>query len=882
MSVEPATPPPATGPVARTAPALVPFASTALLTAGVAGLLPVLQAVCAAIVLSAAVHTTLLVRTALAVHRRYRSFSACRGAGYLGLAVLTGGLTALVPGVVRHSGAVMARVATGGIVLAAALYVTGMLLFPSATPNPVARIRQALDGLGIGMSLLFTGWILVVAPEGRAGALAAVDATVASVGVATAVVTLLRSRRSWAAALACTGGTALGVLGLSGFGLALAGALSPAWLPLIGGCLVYGPLLAWLAARRYANVPIPGPELSDATFAGYPVMAAPIAAVLVAALYHMFSGGDFDMISACLGCGVVAVITVREMFAVFDIRRFARTVATQEAHFRSLVAGSSDVTMVLDSSLAVRWQSPAAARQFGLSDQDTLDRPFTALIHPEDVAAVRERLREILGAVKAEPGPLLVQARLRDGFGHWRDTEACVNDLRRVPEVAGLVVHLRDVGERRALERTLHRLSFSDPLTGLANRQELLRGVSGMRGVPGQPGTLIVIALEGLAGVYELRGRDIGEAVLVEAARRVREASGESDLPARLTGEELAVATAGTPVHAYAMATRLLTLLGQAYQPPGFVVHLAATVGMAELASAASANDALGRAELALSRARQEGRGRIEWYDEVLEAAVTRRAALEQDMPGAVQRGELDLVYQPVLDLVEQCPVGVEALVRWHHPRLGTVSGADLVPVAEDLGLISEIGEWVVNRACRQLSGWLREGHELWLAINLAGAQLAAPTLVEMVRTALDSHEIATERLIVEITEAGLSANPQLALAQLAGLRQLGVRTALAQFGTGATPLAHLRRLPVDVLKVDRVVFGEQAGRGGPPTPIMDVVVGLGRRLGLEIVAEGLEADAQLEVVRAAGCRYGQGYLFAAPAPAEHFEAFLEGSRTHT
>src|SRR5439155_19917282 len=148
----------------------------------------------------------------------------------------------------------------------------------------------------------------------------------------------------------------------------------------------------------------------------------------------------------------------------------------------------------------------------------------------------------------------------------------------------------------------------------------------------------------------------------------------------------------------------------------------------------------------------------------------------------------------------EQYPVGAEALVRWRHPRLGTIPAADFVPVAEDLGLISEIGDWVVNHACRQLSGWLRDGYELWLAVNLAGLQLAAPTLVGMVQSALESHQVPADRLVVEITEAGLGADSQLAVAQLEGLRALGVRTALAQFGTGATPLAHLRRLPDDLL----------------------------------------------------------------------------------
>jgi EAL domain-containing protein (putative c-di-GMP-specific phosphodiesterase class I) len=306
---------------------------------------------------------------------------------------------------------------------------------------------------------------------------------------------------------------------------------------------------------------------------------------------------------------------------------------------------------------------------------------------------------------------------------------------------------------------------------------------------------------------------------------------------------------------------------------------LIASIGMAELAGADSGADLLSRAELALRRARQLRRARIEWYDEVLEAAVVRRATLEREMPGVVTRNELDLVYQPVLDLVDHAPVGVEAQVRWRHPRLGTISGADFLPLAEDLGLTSEIGTWVIDQACRQLARWLREGYNLWLVVNLAGRQLAPPILTAMVRGAMERYEVSADRLVVGATEAGLAATGQLAVKQLAALRALGVRTALAQFGAGSTPLAHLRRLPVDLLLVDRVIFAEPAGRTGPATPIMDVVVELGHRLGLEIVAVGLEAEAHLAVVRSAGCRYGQGPLLGQPAPAEHFEAYLEGTR---
>jgi diguanylate cyclase (GGDEF)-like protein/PAS domain S-box-containing protein len=885
MSGEPIPVPPrapGTEPVPWPLALLVPATGTGVLVGALLGLVPPLLAVGTATAVSAAIHGGLLARMALAIHRRHHSFGPCRGVGFICLGVLATGAAATgATAAGEHAAA-----AIDGLAVAVVLFSAGLLMLPGAAPNLVAGLRQALDGLGLAACFLFTAWILVIAPHGgTAGPFAVALAT--SGMLAIAVVVGLRAVRYRPAARACGAGAALTTIGLAVLAVVLAGTVSAPWLYLAGTALVYGPAACYHTARRYERQP-PEPEepTFEGTFAGYPVLALPIAMVLAAALYHLVTEHSFDALSAGLGCGVVAAITAREAFGVYDVRRYTRQVAFQEKHFRSLVAGSSDVTLVLDGDLVVRWQSPAAARQLGLSDQDVLGRPFVTLVHPDDAATVRDRLGTVLGGeptdyddTLARERAALIEARVRDGFGHWRDTESTVSDQRAVPEVGALVVHLRDIGERRELERTLHRMTFTDQLTGLANRRELLRTLSAMRGVPGQPGAVIVIDLDGFTAVNDVRGHEVGDAVLIEVARRLRAGVDRSDLPARLSGDEFAVATASPPVQAYALASRLLTMLTQPYQLPGATVHMTACVGLAELAGAASVGDVLSRAALALRRARQGRRGGIEWYDEALESALLHRMRLEQELPGVLGRGELDLAYQPVLDLVEGQPAGVAALVCWRHPVLGTVPTADLLPVAENLGLVDRIGEWVLHHACRQLSGWLRDGQDLWLAITLADRQLAAPDLVTMVGTALDSHQVPADRLVLEVTEQGLSADLQRAVTQLAALRVLGVRTALTRFGTGATPLAHLRRLPVDLLKVDRSVFAEPAGRTGPATPIIGVVAGLGRRLGLEIVADGLEAEAHLDVVRAAGCRYGQGTLFGPPVPAEHFEAYLEAHR---
>ena len=237
-----------------------------------------------------------------------------------------------------------------------------------------------------------------------------------------------------------------------------------------------------------------------------------------------------------------------------------------------------------------------------------------------------------------------------------------------------------------------------------------------------------------------------------------------------------------------------------------------------------------------------------------------------------------------MVELAGGRPVGLEALLRWRHPRLGTVLPGELVPVAEQLGVINEVGGWVLRSACRELSRWLRDERDVWLAVNVSVHQLADAGFVARVAAALAAHRVPAERLVVEVAEAQLGADLPGLVTQLGGLRALGVRTALDDFGAGQASLAYLRRLPMDILKVDGALFAEPAaaGRPGEPVtpPMIDVMVGLGRRLGLEIVAEGLESAGHRDLVIAAGCRYGQGYLFGRPATAEHVEAYLEEHRS--
>nr|WP_240948302.1 sensor domain-containing phosphodiesterase [Planosporangium mesophilum] len=755
-------------------------------------------------------------------------------------------------------------------------------MLPGAAATPAARLQRLLDGVAVGTCLFYIAWLLVLAPHGGGGPRTFLAGLISCAAASVALITGLRAARYRTAALACSGGTALSIAGLAG--LVAAGLTPGAATWLAAAALVAGPALAAEGARR-AEPREPNPADADGSFAGYPLLAPPIGAALLATAYLVVTGGGVpDRSAIVLGLTAVAALAVREALAALAVRRYARRLAGREAHFRSLVAGSRDVTVVIDTDLVVRWLSPAAARQFALSEQDVVNRPFTAMLHPEDAARVVDWL-SAPGKVSAPPDkaqPSLLEARLRDGYGRWRDTESTLSDLRSTPEVAAFVVHIRDIGDRRAMERTLHQMAFTDQLTGLANRRELLRAVAAARSAREPAGAVLIIEPDGLTVLNDLHGREFGDAVLIELGRRLRSGLDTGDLPARLAGDQFAVLTPAGSILAYALASRLVTVLSEPYRLPGVTAHLSAMVGLAEVAGATGVDEVLRWADLALLRAKRTGRGSVEWYDKSMESALLRRMAVEQELPGAIDRGELDLVYQPVLELTHRRAVGAEALLRWRHPRLGAVPPAELIPIAEDLDLTDEISRWVLHRACRQLSSWLRDGWDLWLSVNVSARQLVSPGFVPALSGAIEAHLVAPGRVLVEVAETatGDRPTPDAREAAFAAVRLLGVRTAIDHFGTDPTSLAHLRRMAVDVLKVDRPLFTEPAGRGRLAAPIMDVVMSLADRLGLEVIACGLEAEAHLETVRAAGCHVGQGNLFGAPAPAERVEAYLTDNRS--
>lgn len=427
-----------------------------------------------------------------------------------------------------------------------------------------------------------------------------------------------------------------------------------------------------------------------------------------------------------------------------------------------------------------------------------------------------------------------------------------------------------------ASDRHYRELAHTDPLTGLANRRGLLRALR-QRIAEGGSIALVAIDLDGFKSINDLRGHDVGDEVLAEVGRRLRGALRPGDIAARLGGDEFAVIMCAPPAGAEPVVRRLLEAVCRPYEPAeGGRIFLSASAGLADSASADGVPRLLRNADLALRSAKQHGKARIERYEPAYEVAVRRRTTVEHELRGAIDRGELHLAFQPVVALPSVRPVGAEALLRWRHPVLGQVAPDEFIPIAEQGGLMLRLGEWVLHRACQQLSRWLADGHDVWVSVNVSPHELRSRAYVERVTGVLRAHRVPAQRLVVEVTEHDVAIGMAELVERLGELRAMGVRVALDDFGAGYSSLGQLHRLPVDILKIDKGLLAEPApGPGLRPAPLVQVAVSLGQRLGLTVIAEGVSEVAHRRLLERARCPYAQGVLFGSAMPAEHVEAML-------
>jgi diguanylate cyclase (GGDEF)-like protein/PAS domain S-box-containing protein len=505
----------------------------------------------------------------------------------------------------------------------------------------------------------------------------------------------------------------------------------------------------------------------------------------------------------------------------------------------------------------------------GYSVEEWRDDPdlFVRTLHPDDC----ERVLAAHTRTHKTHEPLSLEYRLlaRDGrVVHVRDEGVIV--LGDEGEALYLQGYVLDITAERELQEQLRMQALFDPLTGLANRaffHEQLESAVSMRRGGGEQTALVFIDLNEFKQINDQYGHSVGDDVLAELGDRLKHVIRAGDSVARLGGDEFVVliTSVAEPAEAAIVAERLLEEITKPIDVAGRQLSLTASVG---IAIGGSARELLKQADAAMYRAKANGDADYAFYDDELDQAALNRFKRLAELREAIERKEFTLAYQPVVNLDPLEVVGVEALLRWQHPELGEIAPLDFIPLAEESGLIVPIGRWVLQEACfyaARMRGLI--GRDLGISVNVSARQLQHPEFVEHVDRALERADLPPHLLTLELTESVLVATGERAEQQLGVLKARGVRIALDDFGTGYASLAYLQRLPVDVVKIDGS-FTARIDSGHDDLALLEGIVGLGKALGLELVAEGIERGAQQGIVQELGCHGAQGFHFGRPEAA--------------
>jgi diguanylate cyclase (GGDEF)-like protein len=444
----------------------------------------------------------------------------------------------------------------------------------------------------------------------------------------------------------------------------------------------------------------------------------------------------------------------------------------------------------------------------------------------------------------------------------------------------------RHATELKASNEEIRTLAFYDPLTQLPNRRLLhdrLQRSRNARGANERHGALLFIDLDNFKNLNDTLGHEMGDMLLKECARRLQSCIREADTVARLGGDEFVIIldelseqADEAAVQAETVGTKVIDELNRIYDVGGHELHSSPSIGVVIFRGHEFENDELlKRADMAMYQSKAAGRNTLRFFDPAMQATVNARSEMENALLAAIQNNEFELFYQPQVDGDEHI-FGAEALIRWRHPKRGMVSPAEFIPVAEESGLILPIGYWVLHEACQRLAIWANQAEtaHLVLAVNVSARQFRMPTIVQEVKDLLGHTGIDPSRLKIELTEGLLLDNITDAIDKMQQLRALGVSLALDDFGTGYSSLNYLKKLPLDQLKIDQSFVRDLLDDPEDET-ICRVIIALGNSMGLAVIAEGVETQAQRQFLLNEHCLLAQGYLYSRPLPENEFRDWL-------
>ncbi len=601
---------------------------------------------------------------------------------------------------------------------------------------------------------------------------------------------------------------------------------------------------------------------------------------------HQFDGGTRTCLSPPRGheaneIGRLAAAFNRMIDSLAGLldkeRAMSEKVARSEQRFRTLAENSPDIILRYDSDLRPIFANPAYLREIEAARRVEEDDAWLPTMPREQFLA---RLGMVVGTGVSDR----MQWEWRSASGqaiHYEMYVVAEYDSDR--GIIGALVIGRNISERKEIERQLVHQATHDVLTGLPNRallKDRLQHAIARAQRDEEIVALVFIDLDHFKDINDSLGHDAGDELLKAVAARLLAESRDSDTVARLGGDEFVVVLEGCADRLYLEATvqRLHDAVGRACQVGGHRVFPAASVGIAVFPEDGTDVDVLMRsADTAMYVAKGEGRNHYRFFSAEMNEALREWMKLSTDLHCAIENGEFALHFQPKVRATDHEPVGMEALVRWNHPELGLIPPVRFIPVAEKCGLIGPIGEWVLGEACRQTRAWLDQGLDPGrVAVNLSAAQCEGPLLPLQIRRALDAHGLSGAHLEVEITESIAMADAEESIRAFWALRDMGVQIAVDDFGTGYSSLSYLKRLPVDVLKIDRS-FVQDIESDANDREIIRAITAMAHSLGLRVVAEGVETLPQLEFLHGVGCDQLQGYFFSRPIPADAMTAALRG-----
>jgi diguanylate cyclase (GGDEF)-like protein/PAS domain S-box-containing protein len=541
------------------------------------------------------------------------------------------------------------------------------------------------------------------------------------------------------------------------------------------------------------------------------------------------------------------------------------------------VEHSSSMVVIIDTAGKVEYCNPAFTKITGYAAEEMLGRRKSILKCAETDPAVYEELWTALNRGESWQGELL--ERKKNGELFW-----CLKYFAPMRGEDGKVTHFvavsHDVTDTKKSEETIRRLALYDPLTDLPNRtlfRELLEQTQRYAKRDGEKFGVIYLDLDRFKNINDSLGHGEGDYLLKAVGQRLRQTLREGDTVARLSGDEFAIIVPRLqhPKMAGAAAANIQDAMNKPFEIAGHELFITASLGISVYPDDHLEGDHLLKmADAAMYQAKELGRNQYQYYHEIPRAVTVEQLSLETYLRFAIERGELEVHYQPKFELESERCYTAEALIRWRHPDLGMVSPGRFIPIAEETGLITPIGEWVLREVCAQIRRWQSQGLDLAVAVNLSARQFRQKNLLERIDSIINESGVDRARLEFEITESAVMNNPRQTAEILRGMKERGLALSIDDFGTGYSSLSYLKMFPVDILKIDQSFVRDIGTATGDPR-IVKAIVALAHSLDLTVVAEGVETQAQMEFLKKLHCDIAQGYFYSRPLPPNDLAALL-------